>query len=300
VTACPSRWVEGMASWLFYLESVAPVQLHAAAKLRSVRPAERNMSDPRAAVARFYDLDREPLADLPFYVAHLPSVNARVLELGAGTGRITLPLSSHCRFVHGIELSDAMLEICRAKLRQSPELADRIILERRDITNFGLSATFDLIIAPYRVLQNLETDHEVAGMFRCIRNHVAPGGTCILNVFNPRHSTAEALIAAWSEPVESLDWEQMMGRRVVTCHVRKGKVREHPLVIYPELVYRVREGTRQSEEVVFPLAMRCYFPDEFERLFLQHGFEIVERWGGYAGEPYGAGPELVIQARLAA
>jgi hypothetical protein len=78
-----------------------------------------------------------------------------------------------------------------------------------------------------------------------------------------------------------------------------GKVRAHPLVIYSDLVYRVREGAELVEEVVFPLTMRCYFPDDFARLFSTHGFAIVERWGGYAGEPYGGGPELVVQARPA-
>jgi len=169
-----------------------------------------------------------------------------------------------------------------------------------DITNFDLGTTFDLIIAPYRVLQNLETDDQVAGLFRCVRTHLAAGGTCILNVFNLRYATAEALVTAWSQQVEELDWEDVTDTRVVTCHVRKGKVRARPLVIYPELVYRVRDGAGQQEEVVFPLAMRCYFPDEFERLFSQHGFDIVERWGGYAGETYGVGPELVIQAKPAA
>ena len=43
--------------------------------------------------------------------------------------------------------------------------------------------------------------------------------------------------------------------------------------------------------------MRCYYPDEFEQLITGHGFEIVHRWGGYAGEIYGEGPELVIEFR---
>lgn len=258
------------------------------------------MKDPRAATARFYDLDREPLTDLPFYVARLASGSARVLELGCGTGRITVPLARHCGFIQGIELSDAMLKICRGKLREAPALVGRIALELGDITNFDLDATFDLIIAPYRMLQNLETDDQVAGLFRCVRAHLATGGTCILNVFNPRYTTAEAVVTAWSQEVEELDWEDVTDARVVTCHVRKGKVLAQPLVIYPELVYRVREGAGQVEEVVFPLAMRCYFPDEFDRLFSKHGFDIVERWGGYAGETYGVGPELVIQAKPAA
>jgi SAM-dependent methyltransferase len=258
------------------------------------------MKDPRAAVARFYDLDREPLADLPFYVSRIPSANARVLELGCGTGRITLPLAKHCGFIQGIELSEAMLEICRAKLRERPALAGKVAVELGDITKYDFGATFDLIIAPYRVLQNLETDDEVAGLFRCMRTHLAPGGTCILNVFNLRYPNAEALIDAWTQQVEGLDWEDVTDTRIVTCHYRKGKVRARPLVIYPDLVYRVREGAKLLEEVVFPLAMRCYFPDDFARLFSNHGFDIVERWGGYAGETYGVGPELVIRAKPAA
>lgn len=258
------------------------------------------MKDPRGAIARFYDLDREPLADLPFYVSRIPSPNARVLEIGCGTGRITLPLAKHCGFIQGIERSEAMLEICRGKLRQTPALAGKVAVELGDITKYDLGVSFDLIIAPYRVLQNLETDEEVAGLFRCVRTHLAAGGTCILNAFKPRYANAEALIDTWSRQVEALDWEDLTDTRLVTCHHRKGKVRVRPLVIYPDLVYRVREGAELIEEVVFSLAMRCYFPDDFASLFSKHGFDIVQRWGGYAGEAYGVGPELVIQAKPAA
>jgi hypothetical protein len=209
-------------------------------------------------------------------------------------------LAKRCGFLQGIELSEAMLEICRAKLRETPALAGKVAVELGDITKFDLGANFDLIIAPYRVLQNLETDEEVTGLFRCVRAHLARGGTCILNVFNIRYPNAEALIDAWSQQVEALDWEVVTDARIVTCHGRKGKVRAQPLVIYPDLIYRIREGGELVEEVVFPLTMRCYFPDDFARLFSKHGFDIVERWGGYAGETYGVGPELVIQAKPAA
>jgi hypothetical protein len=32
-------------------------------------------------------------------------------------------------------------------------------------------------------------------------------------------------------------------------------------------------------------------------LFERSGFDIVNRWGGYAGEVYGEGPELVVEAK---
>ena len=53
------------------------------------------------------------------------------------------------------------------------------------------------------------------------------------------------------------------------------------------------------DEVVQPLALRCYYPEEFLQLIENHGFRVIARWGGYHGEQYGEGPELVAQFKLA-
>ena len=44
----------------------------------------------------------------------------------------------------------------------------------------------------------------------------------------------------------------------------------------------------------YPIAMRCYYPDEFIQLIDGYGFQVIGKWGGYAGEPYGEGGELVV------
>jgi hypothetical protein len=41
--------------------------------------------------------------------------------------------------------------------------------------------------------------------------------------------------------------------------------------------------------------MRCYYPEQLLSLIADQGFLIVNRWGGYAGEPYGEGPELIVE-----
>ena len=67
------------------------------------------------------------------------------------------------------------------------------------------------------------------------------------------------------------------------------------LILYPELIYRRYEGETLRGETVLKLVMRCYYPDDLEKLVVDHGFDIVDRWGGYKGEAYGKGPELVVQ-----
>jgi hypothetical protein len=66
-------------------------------------------------------------------------------------------------------------------------------------------------------------------------------------------------------------------------------------VIYPALVYHLYNGDVLEDKQTLEIAMRCYWPDEFQKLITDHGFEIISRWGGYDNEAYGRGNELVIE-----
>jgi len=142
-------------------------------------------TDIRSEAAKYYDLNPHVPQDVPFYRERIPAPDAQVLELGCGTGRTLIPLVPSCGYMHGIDLSDAMLARCQQKLDVAGIPSSKAHVERGDITNFALGRTFDLIIAPYRVFQNLETDRQVEGLFNCVRNHLRATGTCILNVFHP-------------------------------------------------------------------------------------------------------------------
>ncbi len=65
-------------------------------------------------------------------------------------------------------------------------------------------------------------------------------------------------------------------------------------VIYPELIFRRYRGNELVDEAVMEILMRYYYADEFEVVVAKHGFKILNRWGGYEGEAYGEGSELVL------
>ena len=254
-------------------------------------------TDIRAEVARYYDLSPDQPDDVGFYQGKIPSPDASVLELGCGTGRVLIPLARSCRYIHGIEKSRAMLDRCRKKLSLAgipPSLAN---VEWGDITNFHIDRSFDLIIAPFRVLQNLETDEEVDGLLRCVKTHLSRQGSCILNVFRP-NADADTLRREWCTNEEKFRWEVPFEDGTVTCHDRRPRMDREKLIVYPELIYRRYREDRFIHTAVLKIAMRCYYPDEFKRIFAERGFEIIDRWGGYSGEEYGGGPELVIQFDL--
>ena len=265
---------------------------------------ERSHKNPESGdllaqkAAECYDANPVFPEDIPFYQARIPSPRARVLELGCGTGRVLLSLIEHCGYIHGVDFSKEMLSRCQAKLWERGVAPDKARAELGDITKLSLGMEFDFVIAPFRVLQLLETDEQAAGLFQTIRRHMTPGGSAILNVFNPKYDP-QGMLGNWVSAEEMLIWETPYKGGQLTCHARKLRFDVETQVAYPELVFRLKEGDAVRDEVVQPLAMRCYYPDEFLRLIESQGFRVIARWGGYHGEPYGEGPELVAQFKLA-
>lgn len=250
----------------------------------------------REDAAQYYDLQTFPIDDVGFYLDRVPSPQSRILELGCGTGRVLIPLARKRGYIHGIDASAAMLEICREKLRAAGLPDSRVGLSQADVTDFQLDGLFDLIVAPFRVLQNLEADAQVAGLLASIRWHLLPGGYAILNAFLPNRSLEE-MRATWCVPEEQLDAEIALpdGGRIVRTH-RRPRLQADPLVVFPEIIYRRYSAVGALEHEAFlKIAMRCWYPDDLVKLVEDHEFSVTKRWGGYAGEKWGAGPELVIQ-----
>ena len=94
------------------------------------------------------------------------------------------------------------------------------------------------------------------------------------------------------------DVELDPARRSVHHH---GKPVELTSVEFGLLQVLLREAgrvvTREAlvDEVVLKIAMRCYYPEEFMQLIINQGFRVLQQWGGYAGELYGQGSELIVQ-----
>jgi SAM-dependent methyltransferase len=252
--------------------------------------------DYRADSAKYYDYQDFPIDDIDFYKAQIPSPQANILELGCGTGRVLIPLSRHCRYIHGVDLSPSMIQICcenMAKAKLSPEKAR---VEQGDMSNLNLGQKFDLITAPFRVFQLLTEDEQITSFFDTLRSHLAPGGVAILNAFHP-YGPPKVILEKNSSPEihydQDLPFEQ--GRLVRFYTFRKPAVWEgERLVFFPNLGYQYWVEDEMIEETLAEISMRAWYPNQLLDLIESNGFEIINKWGGYQGEPYGKGPELVI------
>jgi SAM-dependent methyltransferase len=250
----------------------------------------------RADVARYYDCDPHEHGDVEFYQSILPSRESTLLELGCGTGRVLVPLVERCSYIHGIDVSDAMLALCRKKLHALSVSKKRAIVQQGDITDLNLRRSFDLITAPLNVFQNLGADEEVDGFFETVRAHIALSGTCIISAFRPILDKA-AMATEWRWEEDKLDWEVEIEGDRVACFDRRKRIDVEKQIAYPDVIYRRYQGGKLKDEAVLNLLMRYYYPDEFVEMIESHDFQVVDRWGGYKGESYGEGNQLVVQFR---
>ena len=137
-----------------------------------------------------YDLRTADVTDdIRFCVEMARTVGGPVLELGAGTGRVTLPLARTGLVVTGLETSRLMLQ--RAKLK-AEQLSSKLHVEwvEGDITNFSLGGrTFRLVLAPFNVLQELRDLNEIEKCLRHVAEHLEPTGKFVVMVQPPRWDT---------------------------------------------------------------------------------------------------------------
>ena len=205
--------------------------------------------DSRAEAAQYYEANPTIPDDLAFYTARLPSPDAAVLELGCGTGRVLLPLAAVCGSIYGLDRSPAMLARCVQKLQAAGMPPAKARAELGDITHFALRRRFEVIIAPYRVFQLLDTEAQVEGLFRCVRAHLAPGGACILNVFHPQGGF-ERVRQEWERVPEVCVWEATVEGVRLRCDERRARLDPATHILYPELIYSRAVGDAWIEEAV--------------------------------------------------
>lgn len=120
--------------------------------------------------------------DIPFWVAETRRAPGPVLELCCGNGRVLIPCLEAGAPIEGLDITESMLDHCRAKLAARGLEAH---LETGDIRDFSRPGRYALITIPFNsFLHNLTQADEIATLERC-REHLEPGGRLVLNAFQP-------------------------------------------------------------------------------------------------------------------
>jgi ubiquinone/menaquinone biosynthesis C-methylase UbiE len=239
--------------------------------------------------APFYDWENARTfgrRDVDFWQRLVASRGGPVLELGSGTGRVTVPLAKavHARIV-GIDRSAAMLARGRTRLRRAR--LDNLSLVRGDIRELPFArGAFDTVIAPYGILQSLLRERDLAATLAAVARVLSRGGVFGLE-----------LVADLPE------WREY--RRRVSLKGRRGRT-GRPITLLESVRQDARQGlTFFDQEFIegrgrgavrrqFTLTFRTLSVPRMASRLEAAGFDVTALLGDYQGGPWDARAEVWI------
>lgn len=250
------------------------------------------------ADAALYDYEyRRRRADVTFYrelARRRLGGPGRILELGAGSGRVTIPLARDGHHVVALDQSSAMLAKLSARVAALPAAAaGRVTVLRGDLRGFRAPGKFPLAIAAFNVLEHLYTRGEIDACLRCVAAHLEPGGVFAFDVQLPD--------LAWLIRDPTKRWAKTRFTDPTTKRAMYYSTNHDydPIsqIVVIRLYYDPVDGKGPGR--VVQLTQRKFFPAELEALVAHAGLRVVERYGDFSFAPLDARAEsqvLVCQA----
>lgn len=120
------------------------------------------------------------MEDLPYWQRLAEQQGSPVLELGCGTGRITIPLAQHGYQMYGIDHDPDMLAVLRSQANPQMEL----MIQLGDLCQFEVTQRFPLIMLPCNTYSSLSKPQRAAALLH-ISRHLSPQGMFAFSMPNP-------------------------------------------------------------------------------------------------------------------
>jgi SAM-dependent methyltransferase len=232
--------------------------------------------------APFYDWENARTLgrrDVPFWRTLALQHDGPVLELGCGTGRISIPLAKAGVSLVGIDRSEAMLARACQRVRRG-RLRSRTHLLRGDIRTLPFRpATFPLVMAPYGVLQSLLRERDLAATIDAVARVLKRGGTFGIELV--------ADLPSWKEYKRRVSLKGWRGGRRGTHVTLVETVHQDParrLTIFDQQFIERRGRQRRTHS--FSLTFRTLSVPQMTRRLENGGFEVSALLGDYRGGPW--------------
>jgi SAM-dependent methyltransferase len=232
-------------------------------------------------IAQTYDWTEQSTDDIPFYIDLAGEADGAILELGAGTGRITIPISKLGKPVTALDISYSMLSQAKAKAA-----SDNIHFVLGDFRTLSFNHVYDLILAPGRVFEHALSDAERLSAFTACASHLKQAGAFALHVWgapadmNPRTP----------QKTNSIDQTDEHGNLLFSSREERdfvSKIRRH--------YFRIIETDGQKRTWTHnPIKVRWYTANELDTLGQAVGMTVQNRFQDFHGKTYKDGSPNMI------
>jgi SAM-dependent methyltransferase len=228
---------------------------------------------------RIADLyDHYVTVDYDFDFWHEECIPAgEVLEVTAGTGRVTLPLLRAGLRVTAVDISFGLLKKLREKAETEGLAVETVHADMRD---FDLKRQFPLVIIPFHSLEEIHDGCDVTAALRRVRVHLAPEGRAIVTLHNPAMHSGEDS----GMPRMGADEQLPNGNRLLFWYARTFNPGDRTGMSYQLYEEYDVDGLLHRKRLFTP-HYHLRTRNEFEELVDRAGLRVTRAWGGYKHEP---------------
>lgn len=231
---------------------------------------------------------RDRSDDVAFYVALARSIGGPVLEYGAGSGRIALPMARAGLRVDAVDASGPMLAELAAGLAREPvAVRGRVRAFEGDMRSFSAGRRYALVVCAFNTFLHLYERDDAERFLARVRRHLAPGGRFAFDVSVPH-------------PADLARDPDRAHRTPRFRHPTTGRVVRYAEYFDYDPIRQVLLVSMEFTPVdggpgwVVPLAHRQYFPAELEALLAYNGFAAEAVHGGFGGEPFDRSSDTMV------
>lgn len=249
--------------------------------------------------AELYDLENDFHEDLDFLKEWAHQQGGPVVEIGCGTGRITIPLAQADFELIGVDLSEKMLERAKQKESDAADIGMPIRWELQDATKLDLGVQSPFVFMTGHTFQHLLTNHEQDAFLQAVASHLTQGG---IFIFNSRFPSKEELMQPETEEYWR-SYTDTLGRRVEVSTIasydmltqlqhyttiRRVAAAQEEQVGLSDSDPAVKDKGEIGQENRTRITLRYVYPQEMARLLDQHGFEILHVYDSWNKKPLSA------------
>ncbi len=234
----------------------------------------------------FYDDFYADVDDIDFYGGLAKRAGGPVLEVMCGTGRVLVPLARAGFDITGVDANEKMLEAARKKLaKEPPEVRKGASLVRADARDFDLGKRFSLVILAFSSVNHLLSPEDQDRTMACLKRHLSENGLLAVASFIPRQEKLHS---------EKLDKEVQLENGELLIRYSTLTVTPDTGLMRVKYRWEIERDDRIVREMSSAFDLRLLKPNQLKALLEGAGFQLVERYGGYRGEPLDPKGDIVV------
>ena len=212
---------------------------------------------------------REPELFNGFYFEHLRDKTRRILEIGSGTGMLTVPMARAGFLVDSVDISPSMHKVLARKLRaEDASVANRVRQITADALTYSGEEPYDSIVMPEGLVIALPDRELQIRLFESCHRNLRKGGRIYADFVQPRYKVVYEQKLQEHTRFRTRDGDVYL-LSVTFRNDRHSQVEEW------DAVFSKKGATVASERIAVTVSFRFLYYSELQFMLERCGFKVI-------------------------